>query len=307
MPVRLVRRLLMTTTPHSALYLDDARDLWWNEDFLALMAQRTRLGEARRVLDAGCGKGAWTRIVASLVARGAEVTGVDREQAWVDEARTYPPIDGVTVGYQQGDCTKLAFDDDSFDVVTCQTFLMHVGDPRAVVREMLRVLRPGGRLLLAEPNNLSSSISRFIDGPGFDVDSAVAHFRLEAICEKGKHALGLGFNSLGEGLVGLVDPDVVDDVRVWNNDKCAVFARGEDRSLRREIEDERRRLESGAMTWTKEESRRYFRAGGGDDDEFDSLWQAAFAASQAALRGLENGTLCVNEGGLFYLLSARKR
>lgn len=297
----------MTDAPHSALYLHDARDLYWNPDFLALVAARTQLASARRVLDVGAGLGHWTRTVARLLAPGAEVVGVDREDAWVDGARAAGDVDGVTLTYLRGDAGALPFADGSFDVVTCQTVLIHVGDPRAVVQEMVRVLRPGGRLLLAEPNNLASTMGRAVASPHFDVDTAVAQFKLEAHCQKGKHALGLGYNSVGEGLVGLVDPGVVDDVHVWNNDKCAVFAPGEDRSRRDELRDERRRIESGALTWSKEETLRYFVAGGGDVDEFEALWRASLRASLAWLDAADAGDVCVNEGALFYLLSARKR
>ncbi|MDP2346008.1 MAG: methyltransferase domain-containing protein [Deltaproteobacteria bacterium] len=209
-----LRERSMAPEPHSALYLTDARDLYWNSDFLALIATRTNLASARRVLDAGSGLGHWTRTIARLLSPGAEIIGIDREETWVEGARAGAAVDGVQMSFQQGDAQALPFQDATFDLVTCQTFLMHVRDPRAVVSEMVRVLRPGGRLLLAEPNNLPTSIGRFVVTPGFDLDTVIAQFKLEAVCEKGKHALGLGYSSLGEGIVGLVDPALVDDIHV---------------------------------------------------------------------------------------------
>ena len=300
----------MTNAPHSALYLTDARDLWWNDDYLALVAARTGLASARRVLDCGCGVGHWTRTIARLLSPPAQIIGVDRENAWIERASApdaRSPRPTIAPSFQRADVHALPFADATFDVVTCQTLLIHVKDPAAVVKEMVRVLRPGGRLLIAEPNNLAESVARLAVTPEFSLEDAVASFRLEATCEKGKHAAGLGYNSLGEGLVGVLDPTAVDDVRVWNNDRCAVFAPGEARATRLELHDARRLLDSGALGWSKDETLRYFLSGGGAEADFEALWNAARRSSIARLEALERGTLSQNEGGLFYLLSARKR
>ena len=72
---------------HSAEYFGDTRDHWWNLDFLRLMAQRWKLDAVRDVLDVGCGVGHWGMLLAAVLPELARVTGVDREPAWVDEAR----------------------------------------------------------------------------------------------------------------------------------------------------------------------------------------------------------------------------
>jgi SAM-dependent methyltransferase len=301
-----VSRMTEQEAPHSALYMSDGRDLWWNEDFLALIATRTNLASAKRVLDCGAGQGHWTRTIARL-APNAEVIGIEREAEWVARASS---MTTTNVTYRQGDVNKLPFEDASFDVVTCQTLLIHVPDPRLVVREMTRVLRPGGRLVLCEPNNLAEGAARLAVTPDFDLEGALAWFRLEALCEKGKHALGLGYNSLGEGLVAFFDPALVDDVRVWNNDKCQVFLpqeTGAQRATRTEIVDERRILAEGAVGWSKEETRRYFLAGGGNESEFDALVAKARDVWTRRLDALESGALSQNGGGLFYVATARKR
>jgi SAM-dependent methyltransferase len=301
-----------TDAPHSALYMSDGRDLWWNEDFLALIATRVNLAAAQRVLDCGAGQGHWTRTIARLLPRGAEVIGLEREPEWVARASQGPATvgDGVSLRFQQGDVTALPFEAASFDVVTCQTLLIHLADPRNVVREMVRVLRPGGLLLVCEPNNLAEGIARLAVSPSFDLEGAVAWFRLEALCEKGKHALGLGYNSLGEGVVSLFDPALLDNVRVWNNDKCQVYLPqegGAARALRQEIIDERRILSEGAVGWSREETRRYFLAGGGIESEFDALVEKARDVWRRRLDALEGGEIAQNGGGLFYVATARKR
>ena len=53
--------------------------------------------------------------------------------------------------YRVADAKTLPFPDASFDLVTCQTLLIHLADPSAVIAEMARVARPGGLVLAAEP------------------------------------------------------------------------------------------------------------------------------------------------------------
>jgi len=105
--------------PHSAEYFGEQRDFWWNSDFVALMAGRWRLSEARTILDAGCGLGHWGRVLAPFLSPEAVVTGVDREPEWVRKAAEIAKARGLTrFGYREGDANALPFADDAFDLVT---------------------------------------------------------------------------------------------------------------------------------------------------------------------------------------------
>lgn len=110
-----------------------------------------------RVLDLGCGQGHTTRLLASALDPG-ECLGVEFDPALVDYAQTRP--DNPTgVRFEQGDATALAFDDGSFDVVFCRYLLLHVADPQHVVREMVRVARPGGVIVAYEADFASVGVS----------------------------------------------------------------------------------------------------------------------------------------------------
>ena len=103
--------------------------------------------EEARVLDVGCGDGVLTCAAAS---RGAHVTGVDSDPAMLDAARSRAGRAGVKAEFLDGRIERLPFADASFDLVAAVTVLCFVDEASLAVREMARVLRPGGRLVLGE-------------------------------------------------------------------------------------------------------------------------------------------------------------
>jgi ubiquinone/menaquinone biosynthesis C-methylase UbiE len=101
----------------------------------------------RRVLDVGCGDGA---LACAAASRRADVTGIDPDLAMLVAARSRAARVGVHVAFLEGRVEQLPFPDTSLDVVVSVTVLCFVPDAAAAVREMARVLRPGGRLVLGE-------------------------------------------------------------------------------------------------------------------------------------------------------------
>jgi SAM-dependent methyltransferase len=100
-----------------------------------------------RILDVGCGDAA---LVVALAQRGALVTGVDVDLSVLSAGHARAAASGVAPALMQGDIRALPFADDSFDVVLAVTVLCFVDDAARAVREMARVLRPGGRLVIGE-------------------------------------------------------------------------------------------------------------------------------------------------------------
>jgi len=97
-----------------------------------------------RSLDVACGGGdfAW-----ALALRGDRVVGLDRDREALALARTVRPhVAGVDL--VEGDALRLPFRDGSFDLCLCNSSVEHFDDDEAALREMARVLRPGGRLVL---------------------------------------------------------------------------------------------------------------------------------------------------------------
>jgi SAM-dependent methyltransferase len=107
------------------------------------------IGELRgaRFLDVGCGDGALTCLAAQ---RGAAATGIDPDPAMLAAARLRAERAGVEARFIEGRIERLPFPEAAFDAVAAVTVLCVVPDAAGALREMGRVLRPGGRLVLGE-------------------------------------------------------------------------------------------------------------------------------------------------------------
>lgn len=291
--------------PHSAEYFGDQRDFWWNRDFVELMASRWRLGDAREVLDVGSGIGHWGRVLAPFLHADAKVTGLEREAKWVEEAKRRAPDSRFT--YQQGDAMQLPFADATFDLVTCQTLLIHLPDARKGLAEMVRVLKPGGLIAVAEPNNIGCGLvmgsTRFDD----DVDAMVRLVKMQIICERGKAALGEGHNSIGELLPGFFKAAGLSQLQVYQSDHATwLVPPYETPAEQANVAQTLDWAERDFHVWGYDETKRYFLGGGGTADQFEPLWQQTRETNQRVAQGLRARTEHQAGGSFVYLVSGRK-
>ncbi len=298
-----------TKKPHSAEYFGDQRDFWWNQDFIGLMARRLGLAEVHKALDVGSGVGHWSRVVLPHLAPEAQLFGIDREETWVKQAaeRAAQAGLGERLHYRLGDAGAIPFHDDVFDLVTCQTVLIHVRDPRAVLREMIRVCKPGGRVLLAEPNNMANMLTLGTTMFHRPIEEIVEIVRTYLICTRGKEALGEGNDSIGELVPGYAAELGLTGIEVHQNDRPSpLFPPYEGRAqevLRAQVLawDER-----DFWLWGHDETRRFFLAGGGREEDFPRVWAAGLASSHDIAAALREGREHQAGGTMGYLISGRK-
>lgn len=110
------------------------------------LAEAADLRAGERVLDVAAGNGNATLAAAR---RFAEVTSTDYVEALLDKARIRAAADGLSVQLRVADAERLPFDNGSFDVVMFTFGVMFTPDHATAASEMLRVVRPGGRIALA--------------------------------------------------------------------------------------------------------------------------------------------------------------
>lgn len=155
----MIETTVPTTQPTAedlAAFVARQRDVWGAGDYEAVAERILSVGErivarvdvraGERVLDVACGTGNATLPAAR---RGARVTGLDLTPRLLDVARARARAEGLEVEWLEGDAMALPFEDASFDVVLSTFGCMFAPDQERTAAELVRVLRPGGRLGIA--------------------------------------------------------------------------------------------------------------------------------------------------------------
>jgi len=297
----------MTKKRHSDSVLSDLRDEWWSLDYLELVAKRLDLGECTTALDVGCGQGHWGHRILTLLHPEATLVGVDQEADWVTHATERADALGMSARceFKKADAATLPFEDDSFDLVTCQTLVMHVSSPEIVLTEMLRVLKPGGRLLLAEPSNLPNQFSSDTLNRALSPEDLTDMAYLFVCCSRGRANLGRGDDSIADVLPELLIRLGVSDLRVFQNEKTSAVIPPYSDLVRGQLEEEMGHEKRGFWLWDRDDAYKLYVAGGGSAERFASAY-AVFLGRSATFRAqVEAGTYSRVGGGHHYLFAAR--
>jgi 2-polyprenyl-6-hydroxyphenyl methylase / 3-demethylubiquinone-9 3-methyltransferase len=168
----------MPTKINNDIY-DEFAHTWWDENeflyLLKVMVNPWRVPYFKnalvkhydqglteiRLLDIGSGGGVLAEEFAAL---GCQVTGIDISSESIEVARAHAARSGLTIDYRVGSGTRLPFDDNSFEAVTCCDVLEHIHDWKQVIAEVGRLLLPGGLFFFDTINRTINSRVTFIFG-----------------------------------------------------------------------------------------------------------------------------------------------
>ena len=119
-----------------------------NQKALEFIVNSASAGPEDTVLDVACGPGLLVCTFAQVV---RHATGIDLTPAMLEQARKTQQEQGLTnITWNQGDVTKLPYPDAHFSIVSCRFVFHHLEDPLVVLREMARVSKSGGRIVVAD-------------------------------------------------------------------------------------------------------------------------------------------------------------
>lgn len=164
------------------------------------------------VADLGCGRGALSLELAEGVAPGGRVVGFDLDPEQVAAARA---VRRAGLRFEVGDaCDLLDVSDDSFDLAVCRRLLIHLSRPVEALREMARIVRPGGRVVAIEPDELVARGAAWDPAESLDPGLAALRADVQGRVLEGVRQAGAGDRRLGlrlaelMGEVGLVGAGV---------------------------------------------------------------------------------------------------
>ncbi|MEK6476645.1 class I SAM-dependent methyltransferase [Catalinimonas sp. 4WD22] len=293
---------------HSEQYFGRYRDHWWNDSFLEALASRLSLKLCQRMLDVGSGVGHWSKILYPFLADGAVVHAVDNDPIWSDLQNSntaYFAQKGGTFYFECASADRLPYEDNSFDLVTCQTLLIHVRDPEMVIAEMKRVLKPGGIILCAEPNNQVQHLIRNSLSATATVEETMDHVKYALLYEKGKKQYGHGDNSLGDLLPGLLVQAEFKKIEVRISDKAIAMYPPYDNQEQRATLHQWAEGDHSSPSGT--DNRDYFAILGDEYLEFyDSYHKKYVNKLDQLLIALEHEEFHAAGGALMYVVSGRK-
>jgi ubiquinone/menaquinone biosynthesis C-methylase UbiE len=138
----------MTATSAWVTYLDEVARLDFMRTVKHQITDLLELHPGDTVLDAGCGTGDDAREMAMQLGQDGQVTGLDNDDEILVEARRRTEGTGLPVTFVRGDVQRLDFADDIFSRCRSERMFQHVPDHHTAMNELVRVLQPGGVIVV---------------------------------------------------------------------------------------------------------------------------------------------------------------
>jgi phosphatidylethanolamine/phosphatidyl-N-methylethanolamine N-methyltransferase len=176
------------------------------QDSREVLAGSLELRSGSKVLEVGVGTG----LLLPLYPRHCKITGIDLSAGMLAQARERVERLGLThVALERMDASRMAFADDSFDVVVAAYVVTAVPDHRAVMNEIIRVARPGARVLL---------LNHFVNGSGL---LAALERAVSPLCKHVGFRTDLSVGQVLEGLpLEVTRHEKVKPLKLWHLVEC---------------------------------------------------------------------------------------
>ncbi|MFC4098115.1 class I SAM-dependent methyltransferase [Paenibacillus xanthanilyticus] len=145
-------------------YLRKTRDLYYNDDYLAFLVQMVwKMTSPVRVVDFGCGYGLLAAKLMPLLPEGSSYTGIDAGVKLIEHASELFKDAPFEAEFIVGDLTAMDIAG-TYDLAVCHAFLLHMEDPRTMLRKMRDCLEDGGRIACFEPHWIANMANYHFDG-----------------------------------------------------------------------------------------------------------------------------------------------
>ena len=298
-------------------FITEQRKRMWLPDTIEKFAKWLNLKQGMKVADIGCGLGylGWTYW--KYFGENGSYTGVDISEKLIKEAEEFSEkwAENGKANFQVGDAYNLDFEDNSFDLVMCQTMLMHLDKPEKAITEMKRIVKPGGTIFCMEPDNFSNSLhAGFSSLPELTLDEQLIMHKIHYHRLKGRIKLKRGDYSIGNKLPLLFHQAGFIDIDIRKNDLVHYMVPPYKMDFQKRIVEEKRKTVNKKNVdeekFWRENIRKYVLAGGGSEyllrKCFSIIDKRSIPNCKKALNQIEQENYFSCYSGIFYAAKATK-
>lgn len=289
----------------------EQRKYLWFPEAIEKYASWMGLKQGMIAIDIGCGLGYLGYTYWPYFGKGGRYIGVDRSKSLLEDAANGAKAwaQGGNAEFKIGDAYNLPFENDLGDWVMCQTLLMHLEKPKEAIKEMIRVLKPGGLFMCKEPDNLSASLSRhFFSAYQFGHEDFILYAKICLTANEGRKKLGRGDQSIGNKIPHMLSELGMREIDIRMNERVHFL------EPPYETEEQRHLLKMLIKQHTDEKEKKYwteqgreeFEAGGGNPVDYDRWVKLMDKFRAAAKKQYHDGKFACCGGEYFYIIKARK-
>ena len=241
-------------------YLKLTRSLYLNIDYLQFLIEKVwKITKKVDVIDFGCGYGYLGLVLMSLLPNGSSYTGVDISEELINKGKEI--FKGLPFNHKfiLSSANNVPEKDDTFDIAICNSVLMHIPEPDAVLAEMKRITKNDGMIITCESNWNAVNALLYIDGikKSKITDLGFLQILFERIHEKTKKDGNIGMKMpviMARNNIKNIQARISDSVRIIladekNEDQDSIYTSLQSDGFGEELSDEQK---SKKINWFME-------------------------------------------------------
>lgn len=286
------------------------RKLIWREDTLNMFAKWLALTPGMMVVDVGCGLGYIGYTFWPFFGESGHYIGLDQSSKLLhdaSEASREWASDGKA-SFVCADAYSLPIPDNTVDCAACQTLLMHLQNPEAALREMARVVKPGGLIICMEPDNLSTVLGKsYWTIPDLSIEEMLLSRKVHMLSNKGRIKLGRGDDNIAPKIPMMMKSLGLTDIDLRSNDRVGFLVppyEGDEQQHR--LAMMRKRVENEDASYWLDRAEEEFVAGGGDREEYLKMRDLSDRLKPVMKKQLEEGTYASCYAHFFFVVKGKK-
>jgi len=271
----------------------------WTPEQIGTFAKHFKLAPGSKLLDVGCGWGYCIDAYGPYCMPGGEIYGLDIEPDHVEEAPKRIAEDlRASTTFQIGDIYNLPFPDNSFDIAMAQIVLCHLDNPRPAIKEMIRVVKPGGCVAIFENASSETPRNGWINIFSPNIEQKLFDYKMSLHMHRAKRKRKHGDWSMGCYIPEWLIKDGLKNVCVRQNEQVKWLAPpydSPDQRITYESLIERNSNDELTSTWRKK-MRKNLLIGGASKKEIDRYNRSTARRKRLMEKALRNKELSYSRG-----------